>query len=104
MPKGGKLIIKTKFAKLIDKNTTNIDTIKQVQYALISVKDNGEGISNINLEKLFEPFFTTKEPGKGSGLGLAQVYGIVKQFKGTIEVESKINEGTEFKIYLPLIC
>ena len=68
-----------------------------------AISDNGEGISQAHLPYLFEPFFTTKEPEEGTGLGLAQVYGIVKQHDGHILVESEIGVGTEFAIYLPVI-
>ncbi|WP_176962170.1 response regulator [Mariprofundus sp. NF] len=72
------------------------------EFALIAVKDNGTGISHENLNKLFEPFFTTKEPGKGTGLGLAMVYGTIKDHGGAIEVESQPGEGSTFQVFLPL--
>jgi PAS domain S-box-containing protein len=73
------------------------------EFLCITVQDNGAGIDPAVLGRIFEPFFTTKEVGKGTGLGLATVYGIVKQHNGWIEVESKLDHGTTFRIYLPAI-
>jgi signal transduction histidine kinase/ActR/RegA family two-component response regulator len=73
-------------------------------WARLVVQDTGAGISSDILSHIFDPFFTTKQPGKGSGLGLAQVYGIVKQHGGEIAVDSQIDEGTTFTLYFPLIA
>jgi len=72
-------------------------------YAHLSVEDNGEGIAESDIEHLFEPFFTTKEQGKGTGLGLAMVFGAVETHQGAIDVESVMGQGTTFHIYLPLL-
>jgi len=72
------------------------------EYALITVKDTGSGISKDVLQKIFDPFYTTKDTGKGTGLGLAIAWGVVKQHKGYILVDSEPGKGTRFRIYLPL--
>jgi PAS domain S-box-containing protein len=103
MPKGGSLIIRT------DRMELNGEYIKAYgygspgSYALLSVEDTGTGMVEDIMGRIFEPFFTTKEVGKGTGLGLAMVYGIVKQHDGYINVYSEPGRGTTFKILLPLI-
>lgn len=75
--------------------------LKGMHYSRLSVSDNGCGIANERLHKIFEPFFTTKEVGKGTGLGLAMVYGAIQRHGGVVEVESKLGGGTTFHVYLP---
>lgn len=76
--------------------------IRHGQFARISVRDNGYGIKETHIRAIFDPFFTTKEPGKGTGLGLAMVFGSVERHSGVVEVESSPGEGTTFHLYLPL--
>jgi len=94
MPEGGNLTIATSVAKDIRVRDTKKDTVR------IDIKDTGIGIPKENLKKLFTPFFTTKEKGKGVGLGLSVVHGIIGKHKGKIEVESEQDVGTTFSIYL----
>ena len=82
--------------------TVTVGTKKVGEKVLISVKDNGSGIPKKVLAKIFQPFFTTKPTGQGTGLGLSLSYDIVKAHGGEITVETKENEGSAFKIYLPL--
>ena len=84
-----------------EKGIITISTEINNKFAVISIEDNGEGISNDNLSKITDPFFTTKEPGKGAGLGLSIVYQIIEEQKGTIEFKSKIGKGTKVIIKLP---
>lgn len=101
MPKGGKLRIDTTNVKIESPAEQDESRLAPGSYVLLSVRDTGCGMDDDVLSHLFEPFFTTKEPGKGTGLGLATVYGIVKQSKGLIRVASKVGVGTRFRIYLP---
>jgi PAS domain S-box-containing protein len=103
MPKGGHLTISTEIRQLDDSFMRTYGYGKAGEYALITVSDNGTGMTQEEMEKIFEPFFTTKETGKGTGLGLAMAYGIIKQHDGYIVVQSKPGEGTTFKIYLPTV-
>ncbi|HEY6010016.1 MAG TPA: ATP-binding protein, partial [Nitrospirota bacterium] len=103
MPEGGAFIITTGEMDSAEHPIGADWTGKPGRYAVISVSDTGEGMSEKTREKIFDPFFTTKEPGKGTGLGLAIVYGIVKQHDGSINVYSELGKGTTFRIYLPLI-
>ncbi|MBZ4671858.1 PAS domain S-box protein [Deferribacterales bacterium Es71-Z0220] len=97
----GKIEIKLKNIEINDYYLPSYPGLQEGQYVLISVSDTGEGIKKELLDKIFEPFFTTKDVGKGTGLGLATVFGIVKQNKGNIYVESEEGVGTTFKIFLP---
>ena len=96
MPGGGTIVIETANAEVGDDSAT----IEAGRYVTLTVRDTGHGIDAQTLEQIFEPFFTTKETGKGTGLGLATVYGIVKQSGGYVAVESEPDEGTAFTVYL----
>lgn len=103
LPNGGEIVIVTRNKTLSEAECTDSSfELEPGQYLEIAVRDNGCGIEEKNLEKIFDPFFTTKEQGKGTGLGLAAVYGTVQQHKGSITVNSTLGKGTEFTILLPL--
>jgi PAS domain S-box-containing protein len=103
MPDGGRLTIKTQNIALDEECHRFDPAAKPGRYALITVSDTGAGMDKETASRIFEPFFTTKEPGKGTGLGLAMVYGIVEQHGGRIICDSEPSVGTTFKIYFPAI-
>jgi signal transduction histidine kinase/ActR/RegA family two-component response regulator len=101
MPKGGQLAIRIVITDVDEVYRRGRSEAQTNRFVCLSVADTGTGISPENLRRIFEPFFTTKEIGKGTGLGLATAYGIVKQHQGWIEVDSQVGKGTTFRIYLP---
>jgi PAS domain S-box-containing protein len=103
MPDGGQLMIETRLATLNDDFCRKYPWARPGDYGQITISDNGEGMDEETQRHIFEPFFTTKEPGRGTGLGLAVVYGIIKQHDGFMNVSSRRGSGTSFEIFLPMI-
>jgi PAS domain S-box-containing protein len=101
MPQGGQLVIETKNAEFGDLDPRLRDGAPPGRYVMLTVSDTGVGMDSETLAHMFEPFFTTKEPGKGTGLGLPIVYGVVRQIGGWTHVDSQPGKGTTFEIYLP---
>ncbi len=101
MPKGGRLSISTKLENIDEQSARQNSEARPGQFVCLKIRDTGCGMSPEVLTRIFEPFFTTKEIGKGTGLGLATVFGIVKQHNGWIEVESEPGSGAAFKVFLP---
>ena len=103
MPRGGQLAIRVAIVEVDEAHVERQPEARIGHFVCISKSDTGCGIPPENLQRIFEPFFTTKEIGKGTGLGLATVYGIIKQHQGWIEVESAVGKGTTFRIYIPFV-
>jgi PAS domain S-box-containing protein len=102
MPKGGRLSIATTIVEIADVGPETTSEARPGCYACLSVADTGCGMDDVVLKRIFEPFYTTKDVGRGTGLGLATVYGIVKQHRGWIEVQSKLGLGSAFRVFLPI--
>jgi CheY-like chemotaxis protein len=103
MPRGGRLTIETRDVRLRDEEAASYPDLKAGRFVQLAVSDTGVGMSDEVKAKVFEPFFTTKEAGKGTGLGLAMVYGAVRTHGGHVAVYSEVNVGTTFKILLPAV-
>jgi CheY-like chemotaxis protein len=102
MPQGGRLTITTAVEEVTEADRAARPEARPGRFVCISTSDTGVGMTPETLQRIFEPFFTTKEAGKGTGLGLATVHGIVAQHKGWVEVESAVGRGSTFKVFLPV--
>ena len=104
MPAGGRIVIRTEQIDADERFCRRHPEAAHGRFALVSVRDEGEGMAREVMDKVFEPFYTTKEVGKGSGLGLAVVYGIVDQHGGWIDLQSEVGKGSVFNVYLPMFA
>jgi CheY-like chemotaxis protein len=103
MPRGGKLSLRTANVEVDEEWARRREVLRPGSYVMLSVSDRGEGMDNEVLERIFEPFYTTKATGRGTGLGLATVYGVVTQNGGCVYVSSKPGEGTTFYVLFPRV-
>lgn len=103
MASKGRLVLQTACRRFYEESVRSLFTLPAGAYVKMSITDSGRGMSPEVQARIFDPFFTTKEPGQGTGLGLAMVYGIVKQSGGYIEVNSEVGGGTTFHIWLPIV-
>ena len=101
MPKGGQLLISIECVHLTEARRQHPQEARVGEFVCLTVSDTGTGIATEHLSRIFEPFFTTKELGKGTGLGLATVSGLVKQHQGWVEVNSRLGKGSSFCVFLP---
>jgi len=102
IPEGGRLVVDTELVEITAEDAN--ETRRPGKFVCLLVSDTGHGMDAPTLKRIFEPFFTTKDVGKGTGLGLATVYGIVKQHGGWVEVESTLGRGSTFRVYLPAMA
>jgi two-component system, cell cycle sensor histidine kinase and response regulator CckA len=103
MPRGGKLVIETKNVQIDPETARSRPNLEPGFYVMLAVSDTGHGMTAETKARIFEPFFTTKDSGKGTGLGLATVYGVVKQSGGFVWVDTTVGKGSRFEVYLPRV-